>query len=211
MTFELNAQNRTTQGTGASRRLRFASKVPAIIYGQGFTPINIEIDHNEFFLLLKKENFISSLINVKLDGKVHRALLRDIQMHAFKRQIMHADFLRVDDKQLIQQKIPLRFINADIAPGVKVSGGLVSHALNEITVSCLPQDLPAFITVDLKDLAAGKTLHVSQLPLPANVEVVLRKGEDAAVVSIVAKKRDKAADAEAAAAAEAAGTAAQTA
>ena len=188
MKFELNAQARTLQGSGASRRLRRANKVPGIIYGGSAAPEVIELEHNQLLLALRKEAFHSSIISIKLGGKEQSVLLRDAQMHPYKPLVLHVDFLRVDSTHAIHQKVPLHFINADVAPGVKLSGGIVSPAMNEIEVSCLPQDLPAFIEVDLKDLAAGQSLHVSQLVYPQGVKPVVHGNDDAAVVTITTKK-----------------------
>jgi large subunit ribosomal protein L25 len=188
MQFELNAQARTLQGSGASRRLRRAKKVPAIIYGGSVAPEMVELDHNDLILSLAKEAFHSSVITLKVDGKPQTVLLRDAQMHAYKRQVLHADFQRVDTTHAVHQKVPLHFINAEAAPGVKLAGGTVSHAMNEVDVTCLPQDLPAFIEVDLKDLQAGQTLHVSQLVYPQGVKPVMHGSDDPVVVAITAKK-----------------------
>ena len=188
MQFELNAQARTLQGSGASRRLRRAKKVPAIIYGGSAAPEMVELDHNDLILSLAKEAFHSSVITLKVDGKPQTVLLRDAQMHAYKRQVLHADFQRVDTTHAVHQKVPLHFINAEAAPGVKLAGGTVSHAMNEVDVTCLPQDLPAFIEVDLKDLQAGQTLHVSQLVYPQGVKPVMHGSDDPVVVAITAKK-----------------------
>ena len=188
MQFELNAQARTLQGSGASRRLRRAKKVPAIIYGGSVAPEMVELDHNDLILAFAKEAFHSSVITLKVDGKPQTVLLRDAQMHAYKRQVLHADFQRVDTTHAVHQKVPLHFINAEAAPGVKLAGGTVSHAMNEVDVTCLPQDLPAFIEVDLKDLQAGQTLHVSQLVFPQGVKPVMHGSDDPVVVAITAKK-----------------------
>ena len=188
MKFELNAQVRTLQGSGASRRLRRANKVPGIIYGGSAAPEVIELEHNQLLLALRKEAFHSSIISIKMGGKEQSVLLRDAQMHAYKPLVLHVDFLRVDSTHAIHQKVPLHFINADAAPGVKLSGGIVSPAMNDIEVSCLPQDLPAFIEVDLKDLSAGQSLHVSQLVYPQGVKPVVHGNDDAAVVTITTKK-----------------------
>jgi large subunit ribosomal protein L25 len=188
MQFELNAQTRALQGSGASRRLRRANKVPAILYGGSSAPELIEIDHNELLLALRKEAFHSSLISLNLGGKAQTVLLRDVQMHAYKPLVLHTDFQRVDATQVLHQKVPLHFINADLAPGIKISDGVVSHAMTEIDVSCLPQDLPTFIEVDLKDLKAGQSLHVSQLVYPQGVKPVMHGSDDPLVVSITSKK-----------------------
>ena len=188
MKFELNAYKRELQGSGASRRLRRANKVPGIIYGGAAAPALIELDHNDLLLALRKEAFHSSVLSLKIDGKVETVLLRDSQMHPYKPLVLHVDFLRVDATHAIHQKVPLHFVNADIAVGVKLDGGVVSHAMNEIDVACLPQDLPAFIEVDLKDLQAGQTLHVSQLVFPNGVKPVMHGSDDPVVVAITAKK-----------------------
>ncbi len=194
MQFELNAQVRTLQGSGASRRLRRAKKVPAIIYGGSAAPEMVELDHNDLILALRKEAFHSSVISLKVEGKAQTVLLRDAQMHPYKALVLHADFQRVDTTHAVHQKVPLHFINADAAPGVKIGGGTVSHAMNEVDVSCLPQDLPAFIEVDLKDLQAGQTLHVSQLVFPNGVKPVMHGSDDPVVVAITAKKAAAAED-----------------
>ena len=188
MQFELNASKRTLQGSGASRRLRRANKVPGIIYGGTAAPALIELDHNDILLALRKEAFHSSVLTIKLDGAVETVLLRDSQMHPYKPLVLHVDFLRVDATHAIHQKVPLHFVNADIAVGVKLSGGVVSHAMNEVDVACLPQDLPAFIEVDLKDLEGGQTLHVSQLSYPKGVKPVMHGEDDPVVVAITVKK-----------------------
>lgn len=188
MQFEINAKTRVQHGSGASRRLRHASKVPGIVYGGASKPVSIEVDHNELSLALRKEAFQSSVITLKLDGAAQSVLLRDVQMHPYKSLVLHVDFLRVDASRAIHQKIPLHFVNTDIAPGVKVGGGIVSHIMSDIEVSCLPKDLPAFIEVDLKDLDIGQALSVSQLTFPKGVEPVAHGEDDPVVVTIVAKK-----------------------
>ncbi|MES2770680.1 MAG: 50S ribosomal protein L25/general stress protein Ctc [Pseudomonadota bacterium] len=187
MKFELNAKKRTLQGSGASRRLRLAKQVPAIVYGGKTAPQLISLEHNQILLSLRKEAFHASVLTLNIEGVSETVLLRDAQMHAYKPLVLHVDFLRVDTTHVIQQKVPLHFINADIAPGVKLSGGSVSHVLNEIEVSCLPQDLPVFIEVDLKDLAAGHSVHISQLNFPVGVKPVVH-GDDGVVAMIQLKK-----------------------
>jgi len=202
MQLEFNAKKRDGQGTGASRRLRRTGRVPAILYGNAEKPQPIDIDHNELFQLLRKEAFYSSVLTANIDGVKETCLLRDVQRHPYRQVILHADFQRVDATHKLHQKVPLHFINADIAPGVKLGGGIVQHVLTDIEVRCLPKDLPAFIEVDLKDLVAGHSLHVSQLSLPAGVEVMLHKGEDPVVATILAvrgKDEDEASAADAAA------------
>ncbi len=186
MKIEISADERTLQGKGASRRLRGSGKVPAIIYGGDQVAQSIEMDHNDLFHKLKLEAFHASILTLSVAGKKEPVLLRDIQMHPFKQQVLHVDFQRVDKNKKIHMKVPLHFINADIAPGVKTSGGIVSHILTEVDISCLPEDLPEFISVDLAELTAGHTLHLSDLALPKGVEVVaLGKGDNSPVATIV--------------------------
>ncbi len=187
MKIEITANNRTLQGKGASRRLRIAGKVPAIIYGGKAPAQSIELDHNTLYHKLKLEAFHASILSLDVDGKKEKVLLRDTQMHPFKQQVYHVDFQRVDPKRKIHMKVPLHFINAESSPGVKTSGGNVSHVLTEVDISCLPKDLPEFITVDLLELDAGNTLHLSDLVLPKNTEIPLlaKGGKDLPVVTIV--------------------------
>ncbi|MCK9282962.1 MAG: 50S ribosomal protein L25/general stress protein Ctc [Rhodocyclaceae bacterium] len=192
MTIEINATTRDTQGTSASRRLRRASRVPGIVYGGTAKPQSIDLDHNELFQALRKEAFYSTVLSLNVAGQKETVLLRDVQRHAYKPVILHVDFLRVDATHKIHQKVPLHFVNADIAPGVKTQGGIVSHVVTEVDVKCLPGDLPAFIEVDLKDLSSGHSIHISQLPLPKGVEVVHHGEGDPVVATILIKGGSKA-------------------
>jgi large subunit ribosomal protein L25 len=202
MQIEISANKRVLQGTGASRRLRGSGKVPGIIYGGENPAQAIELDHNNLFHQLKLEAFHASILSMEIEGQKETVLLRDIQMHPFKLQVLHIDFQRVDPNKKIHMKVPLHFINADIAPGVKLSAGLVSHVLTELDVSCLPKDLPEFIEVDLANLAAGNTLHLSDLTLPESVEIpALLKGDDLPVATIVIPRAVAAEEAAAAVAA----------
>ncbi len=186
MKIEISADKRTLQGKGASRRLRGSGKVPAIIYGGDQAAQSIELNHNDLFHKLKLEAFHASILTLSVAGDKEQVLLRDIQMHPFKQQVLHVDFQRVDKNRKIHMKVPLHFINAEISPGVKTSGGTVSHILTEVDISCLPADLPEFISVDLAELTAGHTLHLSDLVLPEGVETVaLTKGDNLPVATIV--------------------------
>jgi large subunit ribosomal protein L25 len=186
MKIEISADKRTLQGKGASRRLRGSGKVPAIIYGGDQEAQSIEMDHNDLYHKLKLEAFHASVLTLDVAGKKEPVLLRDIQMHPYKQQVLHVDFQRVDKNKKIHMKVPLHFINAEVAPGVKTSGGIVSHILTEVDISCLPDDLPEFISVDLAELTAGHTLHLSDLVMPKGVETVaLGKGENLPVATIV--------------------------
>ncbi|GIX23060.1 MULTISPECIES: 50S ribosomal protein L25/general stress protein Ctc [Caldimonas] len=178
------AYERTVQGTGASRRLRRAGKVPGIVYGAG-SPQPIELDHNALFFALKKEAFHSSILDMELAGKVEKVLLRDYQMHPYKPQVLHVDFQRVDPKTKIQKKVPLHFVNEENSPAVKTDKCLVNKILNELEIQCLAQALPEFLEVDLGELVKGQTLHVNDLKLPKGIKVVTHGKPNPAVVSVV--------------------------
>ncbi|AZP11402.1 50S ribosomal protein L25/general stress protein Ctc [Undibacterium parvum] len=178
------ASTRTLQGTGASRRLRIAGQTPGIIYGGTAAPVSITLDHNALYHALKKEAFHASILDMDLDGKVEKVLLRDFQIHAYKQLVLHADFQRVDPTKNVHVKVPLHFINADVSPAVKLSAAVISHVLVDLDITCLPADLPEFITVDLTNLEAGQSLHVSSLTLPKGVTAVVH-GDDATVAIAV--------------------------
>ncbi|WP_297475635.1 50S ribosomal protein L25/general stress protein Ctc [Ferrovum sp.] len=183
---EITITHRTAQGTGASRRLRRAGRVPGILYGDNQEALVIEFDHNELFHKLRQEAFHSSVISLDLDGKSHPALLRDVQRHPFKALVLHVDFQRVDLNRKVHTKVPLHFINGDNSPGVKQSGAIISHILTEIEVLCLPGDLPEYIEVDLHELTVAHPFHVADLKAPAGIEfAALHKGENPAVVAAV--------------------------
>ena len=172
---EVIAFPRSEQGSGASRRLRRAGQTPGIIYGGSVAPVNIALDHNALFHALKKESFHSSVLDMKVGDKSEKVLLRDFQMHAFKPLVMHVDFQRVDPNQKVHVRVPLHFVNAEVSPAVKLSGGVISHVMNELDVSCLPKDLPEFIEVDLSNMTEGASFHVADLKLPAGVTAVQAK------------------------------------
>jgi len=203
------AYERTLQGTGASRRLRNAQKVPGIVYGAG-TPSMIELDHNALFFALKKEAFHSSLLEMELAGKTEQVLLRDYSMHAFRPMVMHVDFQRVDATTKITKKVPLHFINEDISPAVKTEHCLVNHVVNELRIQCLASQLPEFLTVDLGHLATrGQTLTVNDLKLAEGIKVVTHGKPNPVIVSVTAPVAEEVApEAEAAAAAAPAAAAA---
>ena len=204
-THEIKAQSRKDEGKGASRRLRHAAFVPAVVYGAGQPPESIQIEHNTILLAAKNEWFFSSVLDLNVDGKVQKVLVRDLQKHPFKQLMMHMDFLRIDENAKLRANVPLHFLNQEKSPAGKTSGVVISHNLTEVEVSCLPKDLPAYIELDLGALVAGDIIHLSQLTLPANVELpALQLGEahDAAVVTVNVVK-ESAADAAEDAAAEA--------
>jgi large subunit ribosomal protein L25 len=170
MTIEINATIRKAQGTGASRRLRHAGRVPGVVYGSG-DAVMLELDHNEIYYKLRSEAFHASVLTLNLEGKKETVLLRDFVMHPFRQQVQHIDFQRIDATHKIHKKVPLHFVNDEIAPGVKLGGGKISHVMNELDVTCLPKDLPSFIEVDLGMLELGHSVHVADLKLPNGVEV----------------------------------------
>jgi large subunit ribosomal protein L25 len=165
------AFERKLQGTGASRRLRVAGKVPGIVFGAG-EPVMIELDHNALFHALKKEAFHSSLLDMELNGSVTQVLLRDFQMHPYKPQVLHADFQRVDATTKITKKVPLHFVGEENSVAVKTDKCTVNHVMNELEIACLAQQLPEFIEVDLSGLTKGHSLHVNDVKLPAGVKIV---------------------------------------
>lgn len=199
MKIELSVTSRKAQGTGASRRLRKSGRVPGIVYGGG-EPVLIDLDHNSLYHLLRKEAFHASIMTLDVDGKKEPVLLRDFHMHPFRQQVQHIDFQRVEASKKIHMKVPLHFVNADIAPGVKQGKGIVSHVLNELDVVCLPADLPEFIEVDLSNLMLNHSIHVSDLKLPQGVEAAGMHAGEAVVATILVPRGA----AEAAAAAESA-------
>ena len=185
MAIEISARKREAQGTGASRRLRSAGKVPGILYGGDKDAVNIEIEHQALYLNLRNERFHASILTLDLEGAKEQVLLRALNMHPFKMQVQHVDFQRVLKDKKVQLKVPLHFANAEKSAGVKEQGGIVSHVLNELNVSCLPADLPEFIEVDLTSLTVGHSIHVRDLTLPNGVEPVLHRNENPVVATVV--------------------------
>jgi large subunit ribosomal protein L25 len=208
MKIAIKAEPRSVQGTGASRRLRRESKVPGILYGAGKDALPIEVDHKDLWFKLRMEAFHASILDMEVGTEKAQVLLRDYQMHPFRPLILHVDFQRVAADKKIHMKVPLHFKNAEISPGVKVAGGQVQHVMNELEISCLPKDLPEFIEVDLAELQAGHSLHLSALKLPAGVDPIVPKGEDPTVATVVIP-RAMTADEEAAEVAAAAPAAAE--
>ena len=186
MQIEFKATKRDAQGTGASRRLRRAGQIPGIIYGGAGEAQPVSMDHNELFHLLRKEAFHASVLSIEVDGAKQNAVLRDVQWHPFKQQVLHVDFMRVSATEKLTMKVPLHFINGDNSPAVKLAGCMISQIVNEIDISCLPKDLPEFIEVDLGAMQEGESIHLSQVTIPDGVEVV-HHGEGDPVVATVLK------------------------
>jgi large subunit ribosomal protein L25 len=202
MQIEISAAKRAVQGTGASRRLRRAGRVPGILYGGAEPPLTIELDHNELYLKARREAFHASIITLDLDGQKLQVLLRAINMHPYKAQVQHVDFQRVRADQKIHMKVPLHFMNAEVSPAVKDAGAVINHVLNEIDISCLPKDLPEFIEVDLAQITVARSIHVQDLKFPNGVTPVIHRGENPVVASAALPKAVLAEEEEAAAAAE---------
>jgi large subunit ribosomal protein L25 len=195
-------------GSGASRRQRIAGQTPGIVYGGTAAPVSISLDHNALYHALKKDAIHSSILDLEIDGKTEQVLLRDFQMHAYKQLVLHADFQRVDANQKITVKVALHFVNADVSPAVKLSGGIINHVAVDLEISCLPKDLPESIKVDLSKLEIGHSIHLSSLQLPAGVTAVVHPGEDDQTIATASIPAGKVEAESAAAAAPAAAAAA---
>lgn len=174
---KFNATLRSVQGSSASRRLRRAGRVPAIVYGADKEPVNIELDHNEIYHAVRKEEFHASILQMIVDGKPENVLLRTVQWHAYKPQVLHVDFQRVAAGQSLTTKVPLHFVNGETSPAVKLSSQIISHVLTELEVSCMPADLPQFIEVDLGNLLGGGSIHLADIKLPRGVTYVAHGGD----------------------------------
>ncbi|KAF1720423.1 50S ribosomal protein L25/general stress protein Ctc [Pseudoxanthomonas wuyuanensis] len=187
-THEIKVQRREDEGKGASRRLRRAGTVPAIVYGGELKPVSIQLNHNEVWLASQNDWFYSSILDLSLNGDIQKVLLRDMQRHPFKQQIMHLDFQRVNENETLRAAVPLHFLNEDKSPAGKSAEVVVTHELNEVQISCLPKDLPEFIEVDLATLAVGDVIHLSDIKLPAGVELPeLKLGKEHDVAVVIAK------------------------
>ncbi len=191
--FTLAAELRSDTGKGASRRLRHADVVPAIIYGADKEPAMITISHKDLAHACEDEAFFSHILSMEVNGKAEQVIIKDMQRHPAKLQIMHADFLRVDAKHALHVNVPLHFLNEESCVGVK-EGGLVSHLMTELEVSCLPADLPEFIEVDMANIAVGESVHLTELILPEGVSsliLIQGEGHDQAVAAIHMPRAEK--------------------
>jgi len=200
-THEIKVTKRELQRKGASRRLRHAGVIPAIVYGGNAEPVAISLDHNATWLAQQNEWFYSSILDLNLDGQITKVLLRDMQRHPHKQLIMHLDFLRVDENQALTANVPLHFINEDTSPAGKAADVVVTHELKEVTITCLPKDLPESIDVDLASLASGDVIKLSDIKLPKGVTIpalALGKDHDDAIVTAKAGKGEAADEAPAA-------------
>ena len=190
--FELIAEFREDQGKGASRRLRHAGRVPAILYGGARDPRALSMEHNKVSLALDNERFYSTIITIKVGSEPQAAILRDVQRHPWKNQIVHLDLQRVLEDEPVRIAVPLHFKGAEICPGVKTEGGMMSHLKNEVVVECLPKDLPEFLTVDTSALHVNQSLHLSDIAFPEGVVAVdTLTGRNPVVVAVHAQRAEE--------------------
>jgi large subunit ribosomal protein L25 len=209
VSFELGAEFRDGQGKGASRRLRHAGKVPAILYGGNSEPRSVSLDHQKLMTLVDNEKFYSSIINLVVGDKKQAAIVKDLQMHPARNAIVHVDLQRVVETEKIRIHIPIHFKGEAASPGVKTQGGVVSHRIADVEISCLPKDLPEFIELDLSQMGLNESKHLSDLPLPAGVSIpAIAKGNATVVTIHPPRAEEPEAVAETAAAAPAEGAAA---
>jgi large subunit ribosomal protein L25 len=190
--FTVGADTRNDQGKGASRRLRRAGKVPAILYGGNGQPQNVILDQRNLLTMIDNERFYSSVITLKLDGNDEQAIVKDVQMHPAKNLVVHVDLQRVLADQPIRIHLPIHFLNAATSPGVKVQGGQVSHLKSDVEISCLPKDLPEALVVDMGKMNLNETIFLKDIPLPAGVVIPeLVQGRNPPVVSIHAPRAEE--------------------
>ena len=182
---KFTAFERNLQGTGASRRLRNNGKTPGIVYGAGQEPKNIELDHNALYHAMRKEAFHSSILEMELNGKVEKVLLRDYQKHPFKQLVLHVDFQRIDATTKIHKKVPLHFINEEQSEAVKIDKCIINHAVTELEIECLAEQLPEFLTVDLANVVKGQTIHVNDLVLDKHIKVRTHGHKNPLIATVV--------------------------
>jgi len=183
--FDLVAEERTDSGKGASRRLRRAGKVPAIVYGAGRAPRAVSFDRDQLMHKMENESFFSSVLNVSVKGNARQCILKDVQMHPARRLVLHLDLQRIVADEAIRMTVPIHFLNEETAPGVKQGGGTVAHVVTEIEVSCLPANLPEYLELDIGELELDESLMLSDIVLPEGVEIPdLVNDNDRSVVSI---------------------------
>ena len=191
MSLELSATLREAKGKGASRRLRHANTLPAIVYGAGKDPVSITLQQKDVQYRLPDEHFYSQVLSLNIEGKAEDVLVRDIQHHPYKIEVMHMDFIRVDAKKVVHVFSQLHFVGEDVSPGIKTEGGVVNHVITEVELECLAKNIPDHIEVDISEMHVGDVVHLSDLKLPEGVEVLaLKQGEehDTAVVGMHVRK-----------------------
>ncbi len=185
--FELTGEKRVHKGSGANRRLRREGRVPAVLYGGAKDPVMLTFDHDAIYHHLQNEAFHTSILTVKVDSDADQAILRDVQMHPYKAKVMHMDLQRISATEKLHMEVPIHLIGEDVAPGVKLEGGIVSRLMAEVDISCLPHQLPEYLTVDISQLHIGESVHLSDIPLPEGVTItsLAHGGGDHAVAAIV--------------------------
>jgi large subunit ribosomal protein L25 len=171
--FELSAEARDLQGKGASRRLRRAGKIPAIVYGGDREPAAIQVDHNDVLRRSEHEAFYSHILTLNMGAGAERVVLKDMQRHPYRPLVIHMDFQRINENEELEMRVPIHFVNEENCIGVKQSGGVISHMMSDVEIVCLPKDLPEYITVDLANMDVGDTLHLSELAMPAGVRAAV--------------------------------------
>jgi large subunit ribosomal protein L25 len=179
------AFERAKQGTGASRRLRNTGRAPGIVFGGDAPAATIELDHNALWHALKKEAFHSAILDMEVAGTVQKVLLRDVQYHPYKPQVLHVDFQRVDDRTRLRKKVPLHFEGADNSPAVKVDKCVINHVMNEIEIECLAMQLPEHIVIDLSEVTKGGTIHTGDIKLPKGIKLVMHGRSNLTVATVV--------------------------
>lgn len=186
--FDITAEPRTVQGKGASRRLRRAGLAPAILYGAGKNPEMVSLPQRVLLKHLDDEKFHSAILNVTVNGQTDQAILRDWQMHPVRTEVLHVDFQRISATEKLHMKVPIHFLGQDVAPGVKLEGGVITHLMTDIDVTCLPKDLPEFLEVDMSEMHLNHSVHLSQIKLPQGVQItsLIHGGDDHAVAAITA-------------------------
>jgi large subunit ribosomal protein L25 len=190
--FVIGADLREMQGKGASRRLRHKGKVPAILYGGHKDPLALILDQQNLLTMISSEKFYSSIVQLKIEEKLHEAIVKDVQMHPARNVVVHVDLQRVLENEAIRIHLPIHFRNETVSPGVKLQGGIVSHMLADVEVTCLPKDLPEFLEVDLAAMNLNETKFLADIPLPAGVVLTdLVHGKNRPVVSIHAPRAEE--------------------
>ncbi len=184
----ITADLRDDQGKGASRRLRRAGLVPGVLYGADRPARSIQLNHNEVIHASRTEGFFSSIVELDFNGKKQPVLVRDWQVHPFRQQMLHMDFMRVREDEEIRVNVPLHFLNQEDSPAGKTAGIVISHNLTEVEVACLPGDLPEFLEIDLAELKEGDLIHLSDIKLPENVKIVALMHEDHDYTVVSAQK-----------------------
>ena len=188
---QFTAFERSKQGTGASRRLRNTGRTPGIVFGGTTAPAVIELDHNSLWFALQKEAFHAALLDMELNGNTEKVVLRNVQYHPFKPLVLHVDFQRVDENTRVRKKVPLHFSGQDDSEAVKTDKCLVDHVTTEVEIECLAVQLPEFIAVDLSGLVKGKSLHLSDVTLPAGVKIVKHGSKDPVIVTVAEMKEEE--------------------